>query len=222
MILTIEGPDFSGKSTAIKKICNSEFALQFSNVKIVKLPFPDGTETNSHLTQQEIEFCKLPFKWNELSIIPFIMSANLVGLETASRLEKENNLVILDRGMLSTMVYQGSIFVKSLSNLISSNEDDLRMIFAKWCTLIQHSFGGTHAQIILYPSLKEIKYRKSLIRTDSGDEVLANHFEKNLEMYYNQYSNWLEYGMRICPTTVITDNNGNGLLNSLKMLYKEK
>ncbi|MFH8132526.1 MAG: hypothetical protein QW321_02890 [Candidatus Aenigmatarchaeota archaeon] len=174
-VVSIDGPDFCGKTT-IANIVTELLRRKYKNLKIKRTELP-----TSFVTGAFTDILRSMKETPAQEVFALIYAADHLFhyLNTIKPLEelKENFLVIQERSLLTTYIYQGILGKVDFSWLDEINKYDKNLPILT---------------LILKVPTEELKNRKYLSKRlfDFFEEV--NYLEKQAEIYYNLPEEWVK------------------------------
>lgn len=181
MHILIEGPDFSGKTTAIEFLKKQEFTKNFEFIR-----FPHAF-IREHLLD--------PKKHVNPVVMPFYFLTEMIDVLT----DKKDENLIIDRGFLSTFVYQ-----IHRSNVLTLSQQTLLL------TTVIEFLPKPELVVVVTTSLEEAKERKRRKQQEFGvpdrfEAASWEVWENRKEIYLSLTGKELE---AFCNKIVFVDNTG--------------
>lgn len=167
-VVSIDGPDFCGKTT-IANIVTELLRKKYKNLKIKRTEVP-----TSFVTGAFTDILRSVKEEAKQEVFALVYAADHLFhyLNSIKPLEemKENFLLIQERSLLTTYIYQGILGKVDFSWLDEINKYDKNLPILT---------------LILKTPVQELKNRKSLSRRLFDAFEAADYLEKQAEIYYN-------------------------------------
>lgn len=214
-LIVVEGPDGCGKSSLCRNVVKH---LTGKDIDIKSIGLPYKSRSHSYILIQEAISNKLP-----VDVIQSLMIMNIRNIlnATVSDLLSKGTNVLLDRWLLSTLIYddaQNGILTESVRKYIDkSGIIDIYDFSKKYCKI------SVYPDIVLYyipdkdiviSHAKRREKNKKCDFNDTADQVIKQYY------LYNNYYNYIKYNMNVVDNHAIHERITSDLKDE-KEVYKD-